>query len=266
MARRSSAALLSNVVEIDRQAKRIGRQQKRLEKDMGLSPTNIVATPRTTPLRLKHFEPLTDNQARFWEAYEESGAFVLYGSAGTGKSFLALYKAIEEVMNPSSEFTKVIIIRSTVQSRDQGFLPGTMEDKMEPFEEPYMQILSELYGKKDAYAKLKDMGKIEFYSSSFLRGVTFRDAIVIFDEFQSSNWHECKTILTRLGGNSKLVICGDFAQNDLIKTKGDTSCFDNMLAVTDHMPEFVRIKFYPEDIVRGPFVKSFIIACEKLGI
>lgn len=265
MARRSPA-LLSNVVEIDRQAKRIGRQQKRLEKDLRLSPVDVIATPRNTALRLKHFEPITDNQARFWEAYDDAGAFVLYGSAGTGKSFLALYKAIQEVLDPSSDFSKIVIVRSTVQSRDMGFLPGDSTDKCAPFEEPYVQIFSEFFGKKDAYEKLKDMGKIEFCSTSLLRGVTFHDSIVVFDEFQSSNWHECKTILTRLGGKSKIIICGDFGQNDLIKNKNDVSGFDNLMQVTDHMPEFVRIKFYPEDIVRGPFVKAFLLACEKLGI
>lgn len=266
MARRSNAALLANPA-LDRQAKRIGRQQKRLEKEVQLTQEALpMVSQRATPMRLKSFDPLTDHQRDFWEAYDDGEtAFLLYGSAGTGKTFQAVYKAIQDVLDPESEYDKIVIVRSTVQVRDMGFLPGTDEEKCAPYEEPYMQIFSELFGKKEAYQKFKDMGKIEFASSSFLRGVTFRNAIVIGDEIQNMNWGEISTLITRMSDSTKLILCGDFAQNDLTKSKTDVSGFEKLKAVTDLMPEFIRVKYSPDDIVRGAFVKSFIMACERLG-
>jgi phosphate starvation-inducible PhoH-like protein len=216
---------------------------------------------------LKTFEPLTENQKIFFDAYDKgSYAFMLYGSAGTGKSFIALYKALEEVLDKGNPFKKLVIIRSSVPSRDSGFLPGSLEEKNAIYEEPYKQICADLFGRSDAYDRLKEQGYIEFLSTSYLRGTTFNDSIIFFDEFQSATWHEDRTILSRTGTRSKLILSGDFSQNDLIKSKNDQSGFHDLFAVATEMDEFDMIQFTTNDIVRSSFTKNFIIACEKLGL
>jgi len=215
---------------------------------------------------LKTFDPLTENQKLFFDAYKRQDYFMmLSGSAGVGKSFIALYKALEEVLDKSNPFKKVIIVRSAVQGRDMGFTPGSVEDKMSLYEQPYHQICETLFGRKDAYQRLCEQDFIQFVSTSFLRGCTFDDAIVVVDECQSMTFHELSSIVTRVGYRSKIIFCGDTKQNDLIKNKHDISGLGDFLRVAETMPEFSRIHFTPEDICRSSLVKSWIIACEKLG-
>lgn len=267
-------------IGLQRQSKRLSRQQKRLEKEIALSnvydlsgqQASTSASARQKVIHyqdIKELEPLTDTQKDFFESYDDESidAFVLFGSAGTGKTFIACYKAILDVLDPENEiYDKIIIIRSAVQGRDMGFLPGTTEEKMQAFEAPYESIFADLTGKKYAYEKLKDMGKIEFMSSSFIRGITFHNAIVIVDEIQNFNFQELSTICTRIGMDSRLILCGDGKQDDLIYRKNDKSGFQQLLEVSRKMPEFRNFRFTSDDIVRSGFVKSFIMACEKLGI
>jgi len=267
MARRSSAALLSNVVEIDRQAKRIGRQQKRLEKELGLDPFHHTQVPRQVSIKLKNFEPMTDTQDEFWQDFNENGAdaYVLYGSAGTGKSMISIYNALKLVLGVSP-YKRLIIIRSAVQSREIGFLVGDEKQKMEAFETPYASLVAEMTGDKMAYQKLKDIGKIEFHSNSFLRGITFNDSIVVVDEIQNFNFGEMNTIMTRIGNTSKIIFCGDGKQDDLVHKKNDVSGFRDFLAVANTMAEFRCFRFTSDDIVRSGLCKSWIIAVEQLGL
>lgn len=215
---------------------------------------------------MKELEPLTDTQEIFFESYRDSDAFILYGSAGTGKTAISLYHALEDILDVDSDFQKIIIVRSIVQTRDVGFLPGDEKEKLAPYEQPYIQLCADLFGRKDAYEKLKDMGKIEFHPTSFIRGTTFHDSIIIFDECQSATFHEISTVITRIGSNSKILLCGDSKQNDLIKTKQDCSGFDQLIAVSDRMHEFRKIRFTSDDIIRSGIVKSWIKACESLGL
>lgn len=216
---------------------------------------------------LKTFEPLTVNQKRFYDAYNTSSyAFMLYGSAGTGKSHISLYKSLEEVLCKDNPFKKLVIIRSAVPSRDSGFLPGSLEDKNAIYEEPYKQICADLFGRPDAYDRLKEQKVIEFLSTSYLRGTTFNDSIIFFDEIQNEGWAGIKTVITRTGIRSKLILCGDYSQNDLIKSKNDQSGFRELLQVAERMREFEMIQFTTDDIVRSSFTKNFIVACEDLGL
>lgn len=265
---RTSALVSATDLSIERKAKRISRLQKGLAKEVGLVEAKASAvSTRVRPLALKTIEPMTDAQKLFFDLYDDGyEAFLMYGSAGSGKTFLALYNALVDIMEPQSIYKRIIIVRSTVQVREMGFLKGTEEEKLAPFEAPYMEICAELLGRKDAYEKLKDSGKIEFCSSSFLRGISFRDAIIIGDELQNFNWGEISTLITRMGKTSKLILCGDYAQNDLTKNKNDVSGFKNLMDVIELMPDFQRVKFTPDDCVRSGFVKSFIMACEKLGL
>jgi phosphate starvation-inducible PhoH-like protein len=193
-------------------------------------------------------------------------AYLLHGSAGTGKSYMAIYFALKAVLEPDSIYKKIIIVRSTVQARQQGFLPGDIDEKMAPFEHPYVDICAELTNNKAAYEKLKETGKIEFMSTSFMRGETLRDAIVVFDETQNTTFQELSTVITRIGTGTKLFVLGDTKQDDLVQNKNDVSGFRDFINVTRLMEDFRSFKFTSDDIVRSPFVKSFIVACERLGL
>ena len=216
---------------------------------------------------LRSFKPLTDNQKLFFDAYRQGDYFIsLLGSAGTGKTFISIYKALEEVMDKGNPFSTLVIVRSAVQTRDQGFLPGSLDEKMGLYEEPYIQICSTLFGRKDAYTRLKEQKYIEFVSTTALRGCSFDNSVVIFDESQNGNFHELDTVLTRIGHNSKIIFCGDYSQTDLIKKTNDTSGLPDFLRVAESMDEFTRINFTPNDIVRSSLVKNWIIAKEQLGL
>lgn len=271
---RKTSLTSSENPQLERQARRINRQQKQLDRVMisdmyGKSGTQLTGSKGRAikASDLMRLEPRTDTQADFFDAYQDGeDAFVLYGSAGTGKSFIALYHALNDLLEHESPYKKIIIIRSSVQGRDQGHLPGDAAEKMQEFEAPYNEICADLLGRADAYEKLKDMGKIVFRSTSFLRGVTFNDSIIIVDEIQNENFGNINTIMSRRGRNSKLIVMGDGVQDDLNKSKHDTSGFREFLAVSKNMPDFRHFKFTSDDIVRSEFCKSWIIECEKLGL
>ena len=219
---------------------------------------------RIKAAELKQFEPLTPNQALFFEAYKRGDYFtMLCGSAGTGKSFIAVYKAIEEVLDKASPFHHVIIVRSAVQSRDLGFTPGSVEEKMSLYEQPYMQICHTLFGRRDAYEAMKECGRIEFISTSFIRGMSFDDSIIIVDECQNMTFEELSTIVTRVGYRSKIIFCGDYKQTDLYRKAGDRSGMRKFHEIAKSMPSFTNIEFTTDDIVRSSLVKDFLVAVEK---
>ena len=215
---------------------------------------------------LKTFAPLTDNQKAFFNSYKVGEYFMmLSGSAGTGKSFIALYKALEEVMERGNSFERLLIVRSAVQTRDVGFLKGTLEEKTSLYEEPYVQICAQLFGNKEAYHKLKDQGTIQFTTTTAMRGMSFDNSVVVVDECQNMTFQELDTVVTRIGHQSKIIFVGDTTQNDLLKKNNDTTGMPDFIKIATSMKEFVRIHFTSADIVRSSLVKSYIIAKENLG-
>ena len=209
---------------------------------------------------MKTFDPLTNNQKKFFDAYKRGDYFIaLHGVAGTGKSFIAMYKALEEVLDKGNTFDKVIIVRSAVQGREIGHLPGDIGEKMEIYRQPYIQICDTLFGRKDAYQRLEEQGHVEFISTSFIRGMTFDDAIIIVDEMQNMTFEEIDTVMTRVGHRSKIIWCGDYRQCDL-KKRDDKSGLQKFFDVASLMSAFTKIEFTTDDIVRSSIVKDYILA------
>lgn len=218
-------------------------------------------------LDLQRISPKTKTQTELFDSWQNARdkSMFLYGSAGTGKTFLSLYTALYDLLDKNSPYDKIVIVRSVVPARDMGFLPGSAEEKMAVYEAPYIAICSQLFGGvKTAYEHMKRSGQIVFEPTSFLRGQTFDNTIVIVDESQNLTFEESNTVITRMGENSKIIFCGDSRQNDLHYKKSDESGFARFLGVIKKLKQhFKIIEFKPADIVRSGLVKSYILALEK---
>ncbi len=209
--------------------------------------------------------PLTDNQKEVFQAYERGDSLVMSGSAGTGKTFMALSLALEDVLDKETPYDKVIVVRSIVPTRDIGFLPGTEEEKKDVYTAPYRAICAELFEEADAWTKLQSAGTIAFESTSFIRGITFNDAIVVIDEMQNLNFHELDSVITRVGRNCKFVMCGDYYQTDFDKEK-DKNGIVTFLSIIEQLQKFSVIEFGWQDIVRSAFVRDYIMTKEMMKI
>lgn len=208
-------------------------------------------------------DPITDNQKVFFDQYSKATSFLLHGAAGTGKTFIAVYKALEEVLEKSNQYEKVIICRSAVPSREIGHLPGDQLEKTEVYMRPYIDMTDELFPEKqNPFGRLLQQKNLEWMITSFVRGITLDNAIIIVDECQNMNDMEINSIMTRVGTNSKVIFCGDFRQTDLYK-RGDMSGLKKFMMIADMMPSFRTIEFDTDDIVRSELVKEYIVARMK---
>ena len=223
---------------------------------------------RTKPVNkdlLKPIEPLTPAQESLWEQYATGKNLVAYGCAGTGKTFCLLYQALKEVLTEDTPYEKIYIVRSLVPTREIGFLPGTHEDKSYLYQIPYRNMVKHMfsmYTDKEfdtLYDDLQRQETISFWSTSFLRGTTLDNAIIIVDEFENLNFHELDSIMTRVGENSKIFFAGDASQSDLLKVTERTGILDFM-QILQGMPEFGKIEFGLEDIVRSGLVRSYLVS------
>lgn len=215
---------------------------------------------------LNIISPKNETQRIAFESYFQNKNLSLIGSAGTGKTFIAMYLAFTDVLGNDSRYKKVLIVRSAVSTRNIGFLPGTEEEKMAIYEEPYVSVCDSLFEYSKSYENLKKGGYVDFKSTSNLRGNTYDDCVVIVDEAQNMNLGELSTIVTRLGRNSKIIICGDTRQDDLENYRNDSSGLPSFIRILEQMYEFDIVKFGLEDIVRSKLVRSFLIAKERLKL
>jgi len=214
-------------------------------------------------LNLKRINPLTDNQRKAFKSWNGGSNLLLHGLAGTGKSYISLYLALREILENNSHYKSIVIVRSAVPTRDIGFLPGSVKDKTKVYEMPYQTICTDLFGRGDAYEILKTKRIIDFTTTSFIRGNTFYDTIVIVDEVNNMTFHELDSVITRLGDNCRMMMCGDYRQSDLnYNEKNGLMSFINIL---DDMKGFSHVEFEIEDIVRSGLVKEYIIAKHKRG-
>ena len=220
---------------------------------------------------MRDIEPLTDNQKTSFEAYAKDQNLVAYGVAGTGKTFITLYNALKDVLDPSTPYEKVYIVRSLVATREIGFLPGDHDDKSYLYQIPYKHMVKYMFEMPSEadfnmlYGNLKAQDTIDFWSTSFIRGTTFDKTIVIVDEFQNLNYHELDSIMTRVGAQSKIMFCGDASQSDLIKTNERNGIIDFM-QILRIMSSVDVIEFGVEDIVRSGLVKEYILAKLEIGL
>ena len=219
---------------------------------------------------LLNISPLTVNQEKLFNSFEDGKNLVAYGAAGTGKTFITLYNAIQDVLDERSPYEKIYIVRSLVSTREIGFLPGDHEDKSSLYQIPYKNMVKHMFAMPDdasfemLYGNLKTQGTISFWSTSFIRGTTLDKSIIIVDEFQNLNFHELDSIITRVGEDTKIMFCGDATQSDLIKTNEKNGIVDFM-KILRVMPSFDIIEFDIEDIVRSGLCKEYIIAKTELG-
>lgn len=213
---------------------------------------------------LVEIDPITTNQEIAFEAWDQGYHLVLAGCAGTGKTFLALYFALEDVLDSETEYDKVKIVRSMVPTRDMGFLPGTKEEKEEAYTKPYLEICSQLFSDKAAYAKAVSQDKIEFESTSFIRGSTWDNTIIVVDEMQNLNFHELESVITRVGENSKIIFSGDYKQSDF-RFEDEKVGLHKFMAITEQLRKFKTVTFGWEDIVRSDFVRDYLMTKEMLG-
>lgn len=214
---------------------------------------------------LPHIFPRNANQKYAMEEFMCGQHVNMFGCAGTGKTFLAMYMALREVLDKDTDVSKLIIVRSAVPVRDIGFLPGTEEEKTEVYELPYKAICDELFEYSKAYDNLKKAGKIEFMTTAYMRGITINDAVLLADETQSFNAHELDTVITRMGTNSRIIFCGDGIQTDLTKAN-DRKGFHEFSKIITSLSEFSTVNFTEDDIVRSGLVKNYIIKRNRLGL
>ena len=248
-------------------------RKKKADQPIGVGMT-AKQMKRKKPINtdmLRDIDPLTDNQKILFDAYAENKNIVAYGCAGTGKTFITLYNAIKDVLSPTTPYEKIYIVRSLVATREIGFLPGDHEDKSWLYQIPYKHMVKYMFQMQDdaafemLYSNLKAQGTIDFWSTSFIRGTTFDNAILIVDEFQNLNFHELDSMITRIGENSKIMFCGDASQTDLVKQNERTGIVD-FIRILRNMSSFDIIEFNAEDICRSGLVKEYIIAKLELGM
>ena len=220
---------------------------------------------------LRTIEPLTETQQVLFNTYETGKNLVAYGAAGTGKTFITLYNALCDVLDPSTPYEKIYIVRSLVATREIGFLPGDHEDKSLLYQIPYKNMVKYMFQLPTEadfemlYGNLKTQGTIGFWSTSFIRGTTFDKAIIIVDEFQNLNFHELDSIITRVGENTKIMFCGDATQTDLIK-QNERSGISDFMKILRVMPSVDLIEFGVQDIVRSGLCKEYLLSKLELGL
>ena len=244
----------------------MARKRRNQDQPIGVGMT-AKQMKRKKPLnsdRLVDVKPVTENQKKLFDLYKEQKHLFVYGCAGTGKTFCSLYLALKDVLNEITPYDRVVIVRSLVATREIGFLPGDHEDKSSLYQIPYKNMVKYMFEMtSDAefemlYGNLKQQESIKFWSTSFIRGTTLDNCIIIVDETQNLNFHELDSIITRVGEDSKIIFCGDATQSDLTRNN-ERDGIINFMKIIERMPEFETIQFTTDDIVRSGLVKSYLV-------
>ena len=226
--------------------------------------------PINSDLMVK-IQPLTENQEKIFKAWDDGKHLFIYGAAGTGKTFCALYKALQDCLKATPSYDHVYLVRSLVATREIGFLPGDHEDKASLYQIPYKHMVKYMFEMPNdnefevLYGSLKAQETIKFWSTSFLRGVTLDNSVIIIDEMQNLNFHELDSIITRVGENTRIVFCGDAMQSDLTRTNEKNGIHDFM-RILEMMPDdFAMIEMGIDDICRSGLVRNYLVAKNGAG-
>ena len=248
-------------------------RKKKTDQPIGVGMT-AKQMKRKKPINtdmMREIDPLTDNQKLLFESYSKNQNIVAYGAAGTGKTFITLYKALRDVLDPNTPYEKIYIVRSLVATREIGFLPGDHEDKSSLYQHPYVSMVKYMFEMPSdsefqmLYGNLKAQETIDFWSTSFIRGTTLDKSVIIVDEFQNLNFHELDSIMTRVGSNSKIMFCGDATQTDLTRANEKNGIVDFM-KILRIMPSVDTIEFQIGDIVRSGICREYLIAKTELNL
>ena len=225
-----------------------------MAKNKKLKPNQTVVS---SSFNITTVKPITVNQEKFFTNYDSNKSQLLLGYPGTGKTYLSMYKALSQLESTDNDYKKLVIVRSVVPTRDMGFLPGNITEKSKIYEQPYIKICTELFNRGDAYEILKKQAKIEFLTTSFIRGITLNNSVILVDELQNLTAHEADSILTRVGQNSKIIFCGDLLQQDL--SKSSEKNINLFIQVLSKMSKFFDFNHFElEDIVRSGLVGNYI--------
>jgi phosphate starvation-inducible PhoH-like protein len=226
------------------------------------------ASNRSAYIKHEHLieiEPFTNNQKKAVDAWNEGKHLFLSGSAGTGKTFLALHLGLTQALTKDADCDNVTIIRSIVPTRDIGFLPGDEEKKKLAYVRPYVGICSEICEDNSAWGKLTASKTINFESTSFIRGTTFDDTVLVVDECQNMSGHELDSVITRTGDRCRIIFCGDYYQSDF-RNGRDKNGILEFMKIIETMKDFAVINFTWSDIIRSDFVREYIMSKEMMNI
>lgn len=226
----------------------------------GLVPVHTI---KLHNLKLECINPITSTQEKVFDAFSRYEHIMLHGTAGTGKTFLSLYLALDELLNHRCTQDKIYIVRSVVPTRDMGFLPGDQREKSRVYEAPYQAICTELFHRGDAYEILKQKNIIEFITTSYVRGITLNNCYVIVDEFSNCNFHELDSVITRIGNNCRVIFCGDYTQSDLPREQ-ELNGVRKFMQIMRNISDISCIEFKPEDIVRSQLVSDYILEKDRV--
>ena len=252
----------------------MARRKRKTDDPIGVGMT-AKQMRRKKPINsemLVDIEPLTDNQEKLYAAYDEGKNIFAYGAAGTGKTFISLYKALCDVLDENTSYEKLYIVRSLVSTREIGFLPGDHDDKAALYQIPYKNMVKYMFEMAtDAdfemlYGNLKTQETISFWSTSFIRGTTMDNCIVLVDEMQNLNFHELDSIITRVGDNCKIIFCGDATQTDLTKSYEKDGIIDFKRIIEVMEEDFGVIEFGLDDIVRSGLVRNYLVTKLALAL
>ena len=244
---------------------RLTKRQKRILREEGvIDIKNRINPSKFSMIDVTRHYDLTDTQNGVIDAYDDEYNLVLHGVAGTGKTFLSIYLSLQDITGGHELYNKLYIVRSVVPTRDMGFLPGNWKQKAQVYEEPYKQIATELFNRGDAYEVLKNKNLVEFLTTSFIRGTTFNNCILLVDEINNMSFHELDSLITRVGKNCRIVLCGDYRQSDLTLVQ-EKKGLQQFLEVLNSIKKFKRFEFGINDIVRSDIVKDYIISKTELG-
>jgi len=224
-----------------------------------LSKKNIISQIVPNKTREKF---LSENQKKYYNLLRDSEITICSGPAGVGKSYVAMKAAVDLLVDPTTPYEKIIIVRPAVEAEEKlGSLPGNVEEKLDPYIFPSYYLLNKIIG-KEKREQLKEIEAIEVFALAYMRGMNIDNSILIFEEAQNCSPKQMKLLLTRIGFNSKFFISGDLEQTDRYKDKTHSGLWDAIEKFTN-VDRIGTFSFEESDIVRNPIISKILKKYEE---